>query len=319
MSPYVLPIRPAQVAVWVLAAVCCLADQSPETELLAALVVGATSVRLAGRHFAGWALTWVRYRLLRHDDRRLGTDPLLVLAPDFRLRQHHDRAGNRFGVIGSGNGWTAVLRLTTEPDVRWLSGLLRHVCENEEIPLAGAQLVARSERGRRVHLVALRYRPADAPLAALSRGPGELGEHRALVRAALNLLGTLAEAGYPATILEAGELAAELRATLGVQGEPAAVSDGWRAWSAAGTTQACFTPRADLESAFHAGARQAAFTVASFSLRRTSRGRLREDVVLRVVEHRRAPRADDLDVVAVPLYGRHESAVRRTLPLACAR
>ncbi|SFK80910.1 type VII secretion protein EccE [Amycolatopsis sacchari] len=320
LASHVLPVRLAQVACWLLALVFCALEPSAGPALLAALVVGTTSVHVAGRHLAGWALTWVRFRLLRHTDRRLGTDPLLVLAPDLRLRQHHDRAGHRFGAVGVEDGWSAVLRLNpgVKPDVTALTAVLRQACEAPEIPLSGAQLLVRTHRGQRTYLLALRFRPADAPLAALSRGPGELGEHRALTRAALDVLGALAERGYPATVLEAGELAAELRMSLGAQGEPlpgTAVDEGWRAWSGAGLVQTCFSPRADLESAFRASARGAVFTVASYRLHRTSQGRLHEEVLFRVAGSR-VPRADELEVPVVPLYGRHEAAVRRTLPLA---
>lgn len=333
LSSRVLPVQAAQLVVWTIAITVALVAQGIVSALLAALVVGATSVRVAGRHLASWAVIWTHYRLLQHDDRRLGDDPLLVLAPDFRLRQFHDRAGNSFGVAGVDDAWTAVLRLTqqpdAEPDVARLTDVLREACQNADIPLAGVQLMVRTEHARRVYLLPVRYRPAEAPLAALSRGTGELGEHRATARAALDVLGELAQAGYTATVLEAGELAAELRETLGVQGDLLAgrrrtsgVTDGWRSWSAAGTTQACFTPKTDLGSAFSSSARDAAFTVISYNLRRTPLGRLHEDVTIRVVQHQgllRPPRAEDLDVPVVPLYGRHEASVRRTLPLAVGR
>lgn len=333
LSSHVLPVHAAQLGVWTVAIAVSLVAQGIVSALLAALVVGATSVRVAGRHLVGWVVIWTRYRLLQHDDRRLGDDPLLVLAPDFRLRQYHDRAGNSFGVVGVDDAWTAVLRLTpkpdAEPDVARLTDVLREACENADIPLMGAQLIVRTAHARRVYLLAVRYRPAAAPLAALSRGTGELGEHRATTRAALDVLGQLAVAGYTATVLEAGELAAELRETLGVQGDLLAggrrasgVADGWRSWSAAGTTQACFTPKTDLRSAFSSSARDAAFTVVSYNLRRTSLGRLHEDVTIRVVKHQgmlKPPRAEDLDVPVVPRYGRHEASVRCTLPLAVGR
>ncbi|WP_236788798.1 type VII secretion protein EccE [Amycolatopsis sp. GM8] len=326
----VLPVRPAQIIVWAIALTAVLVDRGAIVVLLAALLIGATSVRVAGLYLADWVFVWVRYRLLQHDDRRLGDDPLLVLAPDFRLRQHHDRAGNSFGVVGIDGGWTAVLRLAPgdEPDLAKLTAVLREACDNADIPLAGAQLLARTEGARRVYLIAVRYRPAEAPLAALARGTGELGEHRAIVRAALGIAGQLAETGVTATVLEAGDLAAELREILGVKGDllarrhrPSAVVDGWRSWSAAGTTQSCFTPKSSLESAFSASARGAAFTVVSYQLRRTQLGRLHEDVTIRVVKYqgtRRPPNSADLDVPVVPLYGRHEASVRHTLPLATA-
>lgn len=324
----VRPVRPAQLVVWAIAVAACLVDPSIPVLLVAALAVATTSVRVAGRHFAGWTAIWVRHRLLQHDGRHPGDDPLLVLAPDFRLRQHHDRAGNSFGVVGVEDGWTAVLRLAPgrDPDLSTVTEVLRQACDNADIPLAGAQVLVRTEGARREYLLAVRYRPAEAPLAALSRGTGELGEHRAITRAALGVLGALADAGYPATVLEAGELAAELRETLGIQGEllagsrrTSSVVDGWWSWSAAGTTQVCFAAKTDLDSAFAVSAPDSSLTVVSYHLRRTHLGRLHEHVTIRVANHRgtRKPlRAGDLDVPVLPLYGRHEAAVRGTLPLA---
>lgn len=329
-----LPVLPAQIVVWLLAAAIALIVRTPLALALSLLVIALTSVRVAGGHFTGWAWTWVRFRLRQHEDRRLTGDPLFVLAPDFRLRQHHDRAGGSFGVAGVGDGWTAVLRISPglsprgEPRLSVLAPVLREACDNAEIPLAGAQLTVRTEGDERVHLLAVRYRPAEAPLAAMSRGVGELGEHRATVRAALGVLGALTGIGWRGRILEAGELAAELRETLGVRGDvlaagrrTGAVVEGWRSWSAGGTTQTCFTLRGDLESAFSVSARGAAFTVVSYTLRRTAIGRLRDDVLVRLVKHqgmRKPPRPTDLDLPVVPLYGRHETAVRRTLPLGLA-
>ncbi|NIH87887.1 type VII secretion protein EccE [Amycolatopsis granulosa] len=333
LAPSVLPISFAQVAVWesaliaVLLAVQGVLPAAPVVIVLAVLVIGATSVRFARRHLAGWAGTWVSYRLLQHDERRQAADPLRVLAHDFRLRQHADRAGNRFGVAGIGDGWTAVIRLREgiEPDVAKVLDLLRAACDNPEIPLSSAQLVVRTGLRERTFLVAVRYRPDEAPLAALARGGGEAGELRATTRAALTLMGALARAGYGSTLLEAGELAAELRATLGTDLPPrGTVTDRWRSWSAGRATQAGFAPltRADLPVLLTSAARGAALTVAACTLRRTRAGRLTEDVTLRLARYghaRRPPRPRDLDLPVVPLYGRHAAAVRRTLPLALPR
>ncbi|MDQ0379903.1 type VII secretion protein EccE [Amycolatopsis thermophila] len=330
LAPFLLPISFAQVAVWecaLIAVLLAVEDALPAkvvVTVLALVVIAATSVRFAGRHLAGWALTWVSFRLLQHDERRLAPDPLRVLAHDFRLRQHVDRAGNRFGVAGVGDGWTAVIRLRegVEPDVAKVLDLMRAACDNPEIPLAGAQLLVRTSYGERTYLVAVRYRSSEAPLAALARGGGEPGELRATTRAALALMGALAKAGYGSTLLEVGELATELRASLGTE-FPARtrVTDGWRAWSAGSAAQAGFAPltRDDVPVLLTATAADAAMTVASCTLRRTRFGRLAEDVTLRMAGTRRPPRARDLDVPVVPLYGRHASAVRRTLPLALPR
>lgn len=330
VAPSLLPISFGQIATWesalvaILLAVEGVLPAKLLVTVLALAVITATSVRVAGRHLAGWALTWVSYRLRQHDDRHQATDPLRMLAHDFRLRQHVDRAGNRFGVAGVGDGWTAVIRLhgDVEPDITRVLDVVRAACDAPEIPLAGAQLLVRTSAGERTYLVAVRFREELAPLAALARGGGEMGALRAATRAALSLMGALAEIGYGSTLLEAGELATELRATLGT-GLPGdtPVTDRWRSWAAGGATQAGFAPltRADVPVLLTTAGEGAALTVASCTLRRTRFGRLAEDLTLRLARYtgtRNPPRSRDLDVPVVPLYGRHASAVRRTLPLA---
>lgn len=317
-----LPIRPGQIAAWEVAIIAAASTFTVfgfagrfVATLAAVLVVGTTSVRVAGRHFAGWTLTWIGYRLLRHHDRKLATDPLLGLVPDFRLRQHVDRTGNHFGIAGVADGWSAVVRVHGDPDPRTLLHVVRQACDNEDIPLAAAQLTIRVDSSERVHLVAVRFRAAEAPLAAISRGAGELGPLRATARAAVGVVGALADAGCRATVLEAGELAAELRASLGVSSQ-GGVSDGWSSWSAGDTAQAGFAASAD---ALGTHARNAAFTITSATVSRTRHGKLRDDVVVRAAGLCGRPCPRDFDVPVVPLYGRHESAVRRTLPLALAR
>jgi type VII secretion protein EccE len=328
-----LPIRFGQLATWEAAGIAILLAfgtlEEPARSIVSAiavLVLATTSVRIAGRHLAGWILTGISYRLSQHGDRHLGADPLLVLAPDLRLRQHADRAGNRYGIVGIGDGWSAVVKLHTEPDIGKVMEVLKQACDNADIPLAGAQLVVRTSATEREYLLAVRFRPGEAPLAALSRGNGELGELRATARAALGVLGTLNGAGYHGTVLEAGELAGELRGILGVPtGEGwTGVADGWRSWSAGDTTQSCFTALRKPGLPFVVGphASGARFTVTSYTLRRTTLGRLRADVTIRVVRHRdplRPARRRELGVPVVPLYGRNEGAVRRTLPLALSR
>ncbi|WAL67296.1 type VII secretion protein EccE [Amycolatopsis cynarae] len=321
------PVRFGQFAAWEVAAftvpLACRAygpGAVLPAALLALLVVAATSVRIAGRHLAGWALTWIAYRLQAHDDRRRTTDPLLVLAPDLRLRQHSDRAGNRFGIAGIGDGWTAVVKLSGEPDLPTVVAIARRACEDLEIPLGSAQVLVRSRAGRRTYLLAVRYLPGYAPLAAFARGHGELGELRATARAALGVLGALYDAGYGGTVLEAGELAAELRETLGAP-LTAEVIDGWRSWTAGTVSQACFTP---LPGAFPepvADPPGALGTTVSYTVRRTRGDRLRDEVTIRVAwpAGTRRPQLREPSLPAVPLYGRHEAAVRATLPFALPR
>jgi type VII secretion protein EccE len=335
---WLLPIRPLQVAVWEFAGLAALLaiglDHVAEPLwitvcVLAGLAFLATSIRISGRHLAGWALIWIGHRLRRHDSRRDSPDPLHHVAGPVKVRQHVDRAGNRFGVAEIDGGWTAIVRLTgsVTPDPDVLTSILRDTYRRTDIPLSTAQLLTWTvprDQGPafRVHWFAVRYRPEEAPIAALARGGGELGALRGTACAALGLMGSLAEAGYESTVLEAGELTEELRVSLGVerQGVPA-ISDGWRNWSAGATSQACFAPRPrqDISRALSLSVPGAAFTACSYTLRRTPAGKERPEVTIRVGSRgggARLPRATELDIRVVPLHGRHAAAVRRTLPLA---
>src|SRR5439155_9232388 len=106
-----------------------------------------------------------------------------------------------------------------------------------DLPLAAVQLltwaVPRDGRVYRVRWLTVRYRPDEAPIAALAGGGGEVGALRSTASAALSLMVALAEAGHPSTVLEAGELADELRVALGVppaRHEPDTDCDTWRGW-----------------------------------------------------------------------------------------
>jgi hypothetical protein len=295
--------------------------------LVAVLLLAATSIRFAGRHLAGWALTWISYRLLRHHGPVLATDPLHALSPDFRLRQHRDRAGNQCGIAGAGDGWSALIRVSGEPPVDTLLTALRAACADTDIPLAGAQLTIRTQGEDRVYLLAARYRPVQAPLPALLRGGGEGGELRATARAALALMATVSAAGHRCTLLEVGDFATELRAALGGHTPGPAPAEGWRWWSAGGTTQASFIPlgRPDPVSTLLARAPGASVTVTSYTLWRTDSGKVRDELTVRLVNEegtRLPPRARDIRAVTgplIPLYGRQATGIRRTLPLALPR
>lgn len=295
--------------------------------LVAAAVVGSTSIPLSGRPLCGWAYTWISYRLIQHHDRHTG-DPLRVLAPGFRLRRYSGRAGHQFGIAGVGDGWSAVIRVHGEPAVATLLAALASACADTEIPLAGAQLTVRTRGPERVFLIAVRYRPAAAPFAALLRGDGEAGELCATARAALALMATIARSGTHTTLLELDELATELRAALGPCAPGAEVTDGWRWWAAGEVTQACFT--ADPVPALPASAvptmtsmaspavtSTMSFTVTSYTLWRTGNGTLRENFTVRLAGGiGRTPQAGDFAIPLLPLYGRQAAGMRRTLPLA---
>lgn len=325
--PWLLPIRPLQAAVWEIAAIAVLLAWLVDgvtqpvklgVSVAAGLVVLLTSVRFAGRHVAGWALTWTAFRLRRHDTRRDSPDPLLSVAGPVKVRQHVDRAGNRFGVAEVGGGWSALVRLTPgsgTPDS--LVDVLRSAYRRTDVPLASAQLltwaIPHDDQVLRVRWLAVRYRPDLAPIAALARGGGDLGALRSTASAALSLMGALAEAGYQSTVLEAGELAKELRVALGVQGTASGAPEGWRAWTWGGAAQVCFTPRSPRLVDFSVPG--AAFTATSYTLTRTAGGREKAEVTVRVGARPGAPvPAPGLPVV--PLHGRHGAGVRKTLPLA---
>lgn len=331
-APWILPVRALQVAVWEIAAlavlVACTVDEVSQplritVAALACLIFVTTSVRVAGKHLAGWASTWLGHRLRRHDSRRDSPDPLHRLVGALKVRQHVDRAGNRFGVAEIDGGWSAIVRLKSplSPDTETILRILRDTYRRADIPLSTAQLltwtVARGQTGKpyRVHWLTVRYRPDEAPVAALARGGGELGALRSTACAALGLMGALAEAGYESTVLEANELAEELRVALGA-GHRAEPSDAWRSWSAGQATQVCFTPVADHDAtgALDVFVPGAAFTASSYTLHRTPGGKEKADVVIRVGGGE--AKASELGVRAVPLHGRHAQGVRRSLPLA---
>jgi len=325
--PWLLPIRPLQAALWEIAGIAVLLAWLVDgvtqpvrigVSVAAGLLVLLTSVRFAGRHPAGWALTWTAFRLRRHDTRRESADPLLSVAGPVKVRQHVDRAGNRFGVAEVDGGWSALVRLTQGPGAPGpLVEALRSAYRRTDVPLASAQLltwaIPRGDQVLRVRWLAVRYRPDLAPIAALARGGGDLGALRSTASAALSLMGALAEAGYQSTVLEAGELAKELRVALGVQGAPGGEPDRWRSWTWGGAAQMCFRPRSARVLDFSVPG--AAFTATSYTLTRTPGGREKAEVTIRVGARPGAP-VPAPGIPVVPLHGRHGAAVRQTLPLA---
>ncbi|KZB85673.1 type VII secretion protein EccE [Amycolatopsis regifaucium] len=329
--PWLLPIRPLQAALWEIAGMAVLlaftVDGIPQPARIsiivaAGILVLTTSVRFAGRHAAGWLLTWAAYRLKRRDKSEV-PDPLHRLAGPVRVRQHVDRAGNRFGVAEVGDGWSAIVRLTPgamSPGPDTLVGILRETYASTGIPLSSAQLltwtVPNGQSVLRVRWLAVRYRPADAPIAARARGGGELGALRSTACAALALMGSLAEAGFESTVLESGEVARELRVALG-SGQDAPVH-GWRSWDWGGASQVCYRPRSerDLARTLDLHVPGSAFTATSYTLHRSPGGREKSEVTIRVGGRPGAEPVRPHGIAVAPLHGRHAAAVRRTLPLA---
>ncbi|HEX4702081.1 MAG TPA: type VII secretion protein EccE, partial [Pseudonocardiaceae bacterium] len=231
------PVGIGQVALWEIAAVAVVATVHPWRPVsivvaaLAVVAIVSTSVRGAGLCLYQWIGVYARFRR-RKAAKPHGTDPLAAMVPDLKLRRQIDRAGNRVGLADLGDSLTAVVRLTpaASPNEVALVDILVDAFERTDLRLAGAEVVVwalpsppraryygdqRDLEPLRVHWLALRYREADAPAAALARGGGDLGAAKATASAALALVGRLAGAGYAGVVLDEPELRQELLVALG--------------------------------------------------------------------------------------------------------
>ncbi|MBS2540011.1 type VII secretion protein EccE, partial [Catenulispora sp. NF23] len=172
----------------------------------------------------------------------------------------------------------------------------------------------------RVTWLALRYRPRQAPYAAMARGGGELGAARAVASASLGLVSRLDEAGYAADALDQAELGQELMVAVhGADPAPPTVQETWRDWSAGSLRQVCYEPHHALDPAalLDRWTPGAAFTCASYTLSRTARGRVRAEAALRIAGLDGAILEPPFP--AVRANGRHQEFVLRTMPLAVHR
>jgi len=309
---------------------------------LAAVVLLSTSVRIGGCCLSQWAYALVCYRLRRQPPVRQTGDaqPLAVLVPDLRLRQHVDRAGNHVGLAMCDDSLTAVVRLApaTRPDPRTLIAVLQDAFASPMVPLAGAQVVVWTVAGlaeppaavpepARVYWLALRYRPGQAPQAAQARGGGEVGAMRAAASAAFNLTMRLDEAGYTSAVLDRVALTSELMVAVGTKANTPAsapsLMETWGAWSAAGLRQVCYRPDRSLNPAtlLDRWVPAAAFSCVSYTLARTPWGHVRSDVVVRLGTAaanggRRPAPGSAFGSNTVPTAGQHHRYARQTLPLA---
>jgi len=361
---WLVPIRIGQIAVWQIAALAVLANGKPDdvrgivVTALAGVAVALTSVRLHGLCAYQWIGVHVGYRRRRRARRRAGgsPDPLALLLPDLRTRRHVDRAGNRIGLAHVDDGWSAVLRLSSsgQPDPAALVAALRAAYQRTDIRLSSAELVvwtvpslhgptptgpgkaqpagdARTAAHDpiRVHWLAVRYRPAEAPMAAIARGGDELGALRATASAALGLAADLERAGHPCAVADEPELRESLLIALGADrsghGDPPAEED-WRSFSAGRIRQYTFVPRhqGDAVAVLRRWVPWASFTSTSLLLFRTPHGKVRRRVIVRVgVPRDRAAGRESpisrLGVGLVPCNGRHAGCVRSALPLALDR
>ncbi|MBB4679067.1 type VII secretion protein EccE [Crossiella cryophila] len=353
----VVPLGAGTIAVVEIAALAVLATAVPFGPVsiaaitVATLALAVTLLRFRGLPPYRWAALYLRF--LRRRPRlaaREAATPLRALLPDLSVHTQVDRAGNRVGVasVEADASFCTMVRIApaAHPTPDALIRLLREVYERSDIRLSSAQLVVWALPGLpartgaatpiRVHWLSLRYRPAEAPLAALARGGGQEGSRRAVASAAHRLVSRLAEAGYPATVLDTLELHQELLVAVGADPEvvsgPLAhdgtarhrVTETWRDVSVGRLRQACFVPKdpADAIALLGRCAPEAMFTCTSYTLSRTARGDLVAQARARVgvaagglwLSPQRA--SQSLGVPVVPVDGRQDEHTIATLPLA---
>jgi type VII secretion protein EccE len=334
---WLLPVGAGRVATWQLAALAVLTTGFRITAAtvtvmaVAGMLVAVTSVRFGGLCGYQWAVVLARYVARRR--RPAPPTPVHALEPRLRLHPHEDRAGNRTGVATIAGDHIAVVRLApnAHPDPAVLVSLLHKAVDREDHPVSGARLVVlavpASPYPVRMHWLALRYRAAAAPWAALARGGGETGCHKAAASAAQRLASDLAGAGCSASVLDAPELWQELLIALGVSpdlGAPRAV-ETWRHWSVGPTRQASFTPRdpADAVRLLGRAVPAATFTCTAYSIARpipNGPSHVTAAVRLGVANQQfwLTPErvATKLGVRLMPAHGRQAETALATLPLA---
>jgi type VII secretion protein EccE len=267
-------------------------------------------------------------------------DPLVALLPGLTTRRHIDRAGNRVGLANVDDGWTAVLRLASagRPSPAALVSTMRSIYQRTDVPLSSVGLVVWTMPGPldvdstdrapkaepiRVFWLAVRYRPAEAPLAALARGGDELGAMRATASAAMRLAAELARVGLACSVLDEPELRQDLLIALGCdRASGSAINESWRTWTVGRIRQSCFGLRhsRDIVVALNRWAPGAAFSSTALLISRNAHGKVRRDVTVRIGLPRN-PKAKPerlaagLNIGLVPLHGRHARHVKASLPL----
>lgn len=330
------PIRAGQVAVWQLAALAVLVAAFPvniAAGALAVAVVGLSSIRMGGLCSYEWAVIYIRYRMRKPLS---APAPMLAVLPNLYVHTHIDRAGNRVGVATVDTDFTVAIRLapTAHPSPQQLISLLHKSFTRPDLQLSGAQLVVwavpASPAPIRVHWLALRYRSDAYPLAALARGGGSEGGRKAAASAALRLVGSLADAGYPSVVLDTIELHQELLVAVGAEAlhgpksGSVMVRETWRDWSIGQIRQACYAPRRSADAIPLVGryVPGSTFTCTSYSFSRTARGQIKTRAALRIgVAPDRQWLAQDTvsaraGIPLLPTNGRQHAHVLATLPLA---
>ncbi len=321
-----------RVAVWEIAALAVIATPFPVdpagavTVALAAITFAVTAIRWNGRLLCQWAATAFHYLARQAGTPKPAPTPLVALLPNLRLHTHVDRAGNRVGLVSTGDdlAYSAVIRVApaARPDPSRLIPLLHKAFDATDIRLTGAQLAVWTAPGTpsapvRVHWLAIRYRAADDPAATLARGGGHEGARKATSAAALRLARNLTREGQPGIVLDTPELHQDLLMALGLaDGAPGLVDESWHAWSANRIRQVCYSPsrRTQVPPGWFApGSR---FTCTTYTLSRTGSGETRTTTVARVVEPAANVKGMAGALGLVRTSGRATAHVRATLPLA---
>ncbi|MEE6261346.1 type VII secretion protein EccE [Plantactinospora sonchi] len=304
--------------------------------LTAGLLVAVSTVRVGGRYPHRWAATLLRHRRRRGTPAEPAPTAVHGLLPRLLVQTQVDRAGNRVGVaaVGADAGHVAVVQLAPagEADPATLVAALHRAFDDPDHPISEARLVVWVAPGGpvpiRVHWLALRYRYADAPWAALARGGGATGARRAAASAAQRLAGDLTGAGHPGTVLDTPDLYHALSLAIGADATPGHgggyhAVEHWRDWTIGGSRQVCFVPRsaADRIPLLGRYVPEASFTCTSYALRRGWDGRTTATATARAVlspggslSARQASAA--LGVRLSAADGRHGDGVLATLPLA---
>ncbi|HEX6351956.1 type VII secretion protein EccE [Actinophytocola sp.] len=330
---WLLPLGAGRVVAWQVAVLAVLATGFRVTPVsvtvmaLAGLLVAMTSVRVGGLCGYQWAVVFARFVWRRRRSPAKAPTPVHTVVPRLQVFQHEDRVGNRTGIACVGEDTIAVVRVApaAHPDPALLVSLLHKAVSRTDYPVSGARLVVWAVPANpwpvRVHWLALRYRAADAPWAALARGGGDVGCRKAVAGAAQRLVSDLAGAGCASAVLDLPELCQELMVALGVSSDAQPV-EAWHDWSAGPVHQSCFTARAPADAVTLLGrcVPEAMFTATAYSLSRDT-PHATATVRLAVASNQRfwlTPRkaAAKVGIRLLAADGRQAEGVLATLPLA---
>ncbi len=349
---WLLPIRLGAVLVWEAAAGAVLisyahrSDSAGRPVLWAVAAVALITVLLTSIRVAGLTgLDRVRAAMtLRRRRKRYAQDPAADtvqrrLLPGLTLNTHIDRAGNRTGMIGSGLGWSATVRIadTSTPDPDALIAAATRACIRPDLPLAAVQVLSWNvpsswEGGTgtlRQFFLSVRVAERPTRRAILARGGGPAGAQRATASAAAALAFELTQLGYACSVLDGSELEQHVQLMSGattVSAEQAAKPlETKDTWAIGQIQQSCFrvgggTSRA--EALLWPAQTPLSFAIGSCTVRPNGDREPKLTFLMRAAMVRQqspltieqASRA--LDRRLMPLRFRQEAAMQATLPLA---